>query len=201
MSEDSYSLENWVPDSGVEHLVYETPWLDFYYDDIVHPNGDPGKYAWIKTHSGDGAVMVMPVTPSGKHLIIRVYRHPSKTYLWEFPAGVMDPGETPVQSAQRELVEETGITPDSIEHLGSQIPVAGFTGLPLHSFLARIPEISLDDVTIQREEGIVDVKLLTRSELVELITNEELGEGVTLTCLARYWMWQERQANSADGDT
>jgi ADP-ribose pyrophosphatase len=192
---DVFSAKDWVPDPGVEHLVYETPWLDFYYDDFVHPNGDTGKYAWIKSHSGNGAVMVVPVTPSGKFLMIKVYRHPSKRYLWEFPAGVMEDSETPLESAERELVEETGISPVSIELLGSQIPVAGFTGLPFHSFLAAIPEISLDDVTLQGEEGIVDAKLLTRAELFDLMTAEEVGDGVTMASLGRYWIWQEQQSD------
>jgi len=200
MADDSPSVENWIPDPGVEHLVYETPWLDLYFDDIVHPSGKAGKYAWIKSHSGDGAVMVIPVTPSGKYLMIKVYRHPSKRYLWEFPAGVMDPGETPIESATRELIEETGITPLSMTIIGLQIPVGGFTGLPFHSLLANIPEISLDDVTIQREEGIVDAKLLSKNELIELLTTEEVGDGVTLSCLARYWMWQEQQNSDARGE-
>ena len=198
MSKKTLSAEDWIPEPGVEHLVYETPWLDFYYDDIVHPNGDPGKYAWIKSHSGDGAVMVIPVTPSGLYLMVKVYRYPSKQYLWEFPAGVMEPGETPIESTRRELVEETGITPESLELLGSQIPVGGFTGLPFHSLLAVIPEISIGDVVIQREEGIVDAKLLTRNGLLELMSSEEVGDGVTLTTLARYWMWQERRTNSSE---
>jgi len=193
MTKSEFSASDWIPEPGVEHLVYETPWLDFYYDDITHPNGEPGKYAWIKSHSGDGAVMVIPVTPSGMHLIIKVYRHPSKRYLWEFPAGVMESGESPIESARRELVEETGIIPDSVELLGSQIPVSGITGLPFHSLLAEIPEISLEDVVIQREEGIVEARLLTRNELVELVSNEEVSDGVTLSCLARYWMWLEKQ--------
>ncbi len=195
MTEKPFSAADWIPDTGVEHVVYETPWLDFYYDDIVHPNGDPGKYAWIRSHSGNGAVMVVPVTPSGKFLLIKVYRHPSKQYLWEFPAGVMEDGETPEESARRELVEETGITPNRLELLGAQIPVAGFTGLPFHSLLAEIPEISIDDVVLQGEEGIVDAKLLTGAELVDFLSNQEVGDGVTLSCLARYWMWQERQSD------
>ena len=197
MSEESRRIEDWTPDPGVEHLVYETPWLDFYYDDIIHPNGAPGKYAWIKSHSGNGAVMVIPVTPSGLHLMIKVYRHPSKQYLWEFPAGVMEDGETPIESAHRELVEETGITPESLELLGSQIPVAGITGLPFHSLLAKIPEIQVEEVAIQREEGIVDARLLTRKELIELVTTEEVSDGVTLTTLARYWMWLELRHESS----
>jgi ADP-ribose pyrophosphatase len=181
-----------------EHLVYETPWLDFYYDDITHPTGDSGKYAWIRSRSGLGAVMTIPVTPSEKYLLIKVYRHPSKRHLWEFPAGVMEQGESPVESGRRELIKETGVTPTEVKLLGSQIPVAGFVGHVFHSLVAEIPEINLDDVTLQSEEGIVDVCLLSRNELINLFNTEEVGEGVTLTCLAHYWMWQERKRSNGE---
>jgi hypothetical protein len=87
---------------GVERLVYETPWIDLYYDDITHPNGKAGNYAWVQSHSGNGAVMTIPVTPSGKFLLIKVYHHPFKRYLWEFPAGVMEDGESPEEAGRRD---------------------------------------------------------------------------------------------------
>ncbi|MDG0870569.1 NUDIX hydrolase [Candidatus Lucifugimonas marina] len=195
MPKEPFSARDWVPDPGVEHLVYETPWLNFYYDDIVHPTGETGKYAWVRSHSGEGAVMVVPVTPSEKFLLIKSYRHPSKQYLWEFPAGVMEPGEEPIESAWRELVEETGITPNSVEMMGSQIPIAGFTGLPFHSLIAKIPEISLEDVVLQGEEGIVDAKLLGRRELLDFLNSEKISDGVTLASVARYLMHQELKVN------
>jgi ADP-ribose pyrophosphatase len=178
-----------LPDG--EHRVYETPWQDFYYDDIVHPNGESGKYAWIKSHSGNGAVMTIPVTPSEKYLMIKVYRHPSKRYLWEFPAGLIEDGESPEESGRRELIEETGITPVNMEFLGSHIPIGGLSGEAFYAVLAEIPEISTDDIQVQTEEGIVEARLFSRKELIDFIQNEEVSEGLTLACIARYWMFQE----------
>ena len=180
-----------------EHLVYETPWLDFYHDDIEHPDGSPGTYAWVKGHSGNDAVMTIPVTSSERYLLIRVYRHPAKRHLWEFPAGLIENCEPPLEDGGRELIEETGIKPDSVELLGSQVPVAGFAGDVFHLPLAVIPEIEISDVKLQAEEGIVDAKLLTRRELIAMLASEDVGEGVTLTCLARYWAY--RELKSAEG--
>ncbi|MDA1280285.1 MAG: NUDIX hydrolase [Chloroflexi bacterium] len=179
-----------------EHLVYESPWLDVYHDDIVHPDGKPGSHVWVKGHSGNGAVMTIPVTPSGQYLLIRVYRHPIKRHLWEFPAGLIEDGESALEAGRRELVEETGVTPTDLVLLGSQVPIAGYVADIFHSVLAEIPEISIDDVRIQVDEGITEARLLSRRELVRLIGNGEIGDGVTLTCLARYWAYHElNQAN------
>lgn len=73
----------------------------------------------------------------------------------------MDDGESPLEAAHRELAEETGVTATRIELLGSQTPVAGYAGNIFHSFVAEIPEISLDDVNLQADEGIVDSKLIS----------------------------------------
>jgi 8-oxo-dGTP pyrophosphatase MutT (NUDIX family) len=199
MFDSAIPEDNLAGGGGKNRPVYETPWLDFYYDDFTHPNGDSGKYAWIMSHSGDGGVMVIPVTPSEKYLLIKVYRHPAKRYLWEFPAGVMEVGEEPMESGRRELIEETGITPENIVLLGSQVLVGGITGWKLHAMVGEIPEISIDDVTPQADEGIVDAKLLTRQELIEFLMDEEVGEGVTLGCLARYWMYLELKEGGDEG--
>ena len=198
MAKNPFFLTDWVPDPGVENLVYETPWLDFYYDDITHPDGESGKYAWIQNHSGNGAVMVIPVTPSGRFLLIKVYRHPSKKFLWEFPAGVMESGESPLGAGRRELVEETGIVAKDIRVLGSQTPVAGYTGNVFHSLLAEIPETTIEDIALQSEEGIVDAVLLLQEELFDLVKGEEITDGVTLACLARYWMHQKNKASDGE---
>jgi 8-oxo-dGTP pyrophosphatase MutT (NUDIX family) len=181
---------------GGEHRVYETPWIDFYYDDVVHANGNPGKYAWIKRHFTHGAMMTIPVTPSEKYLVIRIYRHPMKRYFWEFPAGLGETGESPIDTARRELKEETGIEATRLEVLGSDVTVSGFVGEASHIVLAEIPEISAEDIDVQSSEGISEAKILTRAELVELLNSGEVGDGVTLSCIARYWMWQELQESN-----
>jgi ADP-ribose pyrophosphatase YjhB (NUDIX family) len=184
-----------------ENKVYETPWIDFYYDDIVHPNGSSGKYAWIKRHFEHGAMMTIPVTPSEKYLVIRIYRHPMKRHFWEFPAGLGEQDESPTDTARRELIEETGIVPTHLELLGFDSSISGLMGEASAVVLAEIPEIDPKDISIQRSEGISEAKLVTRSELINLLASQEVGDSVTLGCLARYWMWQEQKAQKRPGET
>ena len=176
--------------AGGEHRVFETPWQDFYFDDIEHTDGKSGKYSWIKSHSGTGAIMVIPVTPTGRILLIKIYRHPTKQYLWEFPAGGIEGGESPEAAGFRELVEETGVRADKVELLGSLIPIGPLVGERYQSVVATIPEIELADVEVQREEGIVEAMLVTPEELVEMVSQQRILDGVTLANLARYWALQ-----------
>ena len=184
------------PEPGTEHLVYETPWWDFYYDDTTRLDGTAGNYGWARTHSGNGAVMTVPVTPSGRYLLIKVYRYPVKRYLWEFPAGLIEDGETPVEAGRRELMEETGVIPDAAELLGSQTPISGFIGDTFYTVLAKIPEIDIRVIKPQINEGIVDARLVTRQEIVPMAASQEIEDGVTLMSLARYWASQETTSHA-----
>src|SRR5271170_8244056 len=74
-------------------------------DRAIDPDGFEIKRAIVR--HGGSAVM-MPVDDRGRILLVRQYRLPAKQYLWELPAGRVDPGETVLQAARRELVEETG---------------------------------------------------------------------------------------------
>jgi len=147
----------------------------------------------MRTHSGQGATMVVPVTPSGRLLLIRVHRYPVQQFMWEFPAGLVDPGEDPETASLRELKEETGVVAISSTYLGAQTPISGLVGDRFHSILAEIPEVELDDLVLQSEEGIVEAKLVSRSEIATMIVNQEIEDGVTLYSLARYWAYLEAE--------
>ena len=191
-----------TPETSLEHLVYETPWWDFYYDETVRSDGSAGHYSWARIHSGNGGTMIVPVTPSERYLLIKIYRYPVKRYLWEFPAGMIEDGETPIEAGRRELIEETGIRPEAVELLGSQTPISGFVGDTFYTVLANIPEIDFQDIKTQVDEGIVDAKLVTRQEIAAMAASQEIEDGVTLMCLARYWASQEAnsEAKSNDGN-
>ena len=181
---------------GTEHLVFETPWWDFYYDETTRPDGTPGHYSWSRIHSGNGAVMTVPVTPSGRYLIIKVYRYPVKRYLWELPAGLIEDGESPLEAGRRELIEETGVRPEAVEMLGSQTPISGFVGDTFYTVLAKIREIDITDTRLQIDEGIVDARLVTRQEIAAMAACQEIEDGVTLMSLARYWASQETKLHA-----
>src|SRR6516225_11807249 len=57
-----------------------------------------------------GSAVMMAIDEKKRILLVRQYRLPADAYLWELPAGRLDPGEKPFQAAKRELVEETGYT-------------------------------------------------------------------------------------------
>jgi len=84
-----------------------------------------------------GSVVVLPVLPDGRIVLIRQYRHAAGQYLWELVAGHKDPGESFVAGAHRELQEETGYTARRVRKLLEVFPSPGLLGEKMVIFLAK----------------------------------------------------------------
>jgi 8-oxo-dGTP pyrophosphatase MutT (NUDIX family) len=82
------------------------------------------------------SITVVPMLDEETVLLIRQYRHPTGEVLLETPAGSLDPGETPEQAAQRELMEEIGYRARSITPLGRFYLAPGWATEFMHAFLA-----------------------------------------------------------------
>src|SRR5580658_10148416 len=98
---------------------------------------DPGGFEikrFIVHHRG--SAVMMPVDDRKRILLVRQYRLPAQRMLWELPAGSVDPGEKPLQTAKRELKEETGYHAKKWEKLVSFFPSPGFLTEKMTIYLA-----------------------------------------------------------------
>jgi 8-oxo-dGTP pyrophosphatase MutT (NUDIX family) len=166
-------------------LMYDSPWWRLFEDDIVRHDGRQSIYVRVETATASGAIMVIPRTPSGRYLLIKTYRYPVDRDLWEFPAGLVEVGEDPVDTATRELEEETGLKATSARLFGTQFPVAGLMSDTFYTVLAEVPEASEPELTLQAEEGITGARFVTLDELAAMVRANEIQDGVTLGAVAR----------------
>ena len=83
-----------------------------------------------------GAVVVLPILPDGKVLLIRNYRYAVGESLLELPAGTIDRGEEPINCAGRELIEETGYTAGRLKAMGSFFSSPGILSERMHAYAA-----------------------------------------------------------------
>src|SRR6202790_303304 len=103
------------------------------WDHAVDPDGFEIERAIV--HHRGSAVM-MPVDEKGRILLVWQYRLPARRFLWELPAGSVDPGEKPLQTARRELVEETGYRAKKWTKLAEVYPSPGFLSEKMTLYLA-----------------------------------------------------------------
>ncbi|HTS11862.1 MAG TPA: NUDIX hydrolase [Candidatus Limnocylindrales bacterium] len=104
-------------------VAYEGRVFAVRRDHVIEPSGVEATRE-IVTHSG--SVVVLPVFPDGKILLIRQYRYAAKQYLWEVVAGRKDEGEDFLTGAKRELEEETGYRARKMTKILDVFPTPGF---------------------------------------------------------------------------
>jgi ADP-ribose pyrophosphatase len=102
-------------------------------EDVALPNGHVVTLEIVR-HPGSGGDR--DVRRARAVTLIRQYRHAAGGYLWEVPAGKLDPGETPATCAARELAEEVGLAARHLEPVGSIVTCPGFCDEVIHLFVA-----------------------------------------------------------------
>jgi ADP-ribose pyrophosphatase len=127
-----------------------------------------------------GASAMVPVSGQGHILMLRQYRHALGGFIWEIPAGTMDPGETPLECAKRELEEETGFSADTWTSLGEITPVPGYSDERIHLFIAADLRPALQD--LDRDE-VLTLHRMPLQDALEMISNGELQDGKTVCAL------------------
>lgn len=131
-----------------KHLV-ETGIFNVTYDHAVDPDGFEIKRAIVQH---PGSAVIMPVDAKKRVLLVKQYRLPARRFLWELPAGKIDPGETALQAAKRELKEETGCKAKKWSKLVDFFPSPGFLAEKMTIYLAQ--DLVEGDATPMEDERI-----------------------------------------------
>ena len=151
-------------------------------DTVEFPDRSQGPLEMIR-HPGASAVVPF-VDPPGSSdprvLLIRQFRHAADGYIWEIPAGRLDPGETPDDCARRELVEETGMRADRLERLTTIYTTPGFTDEKIHLYVAD----GLVEGAHHREvDEFLELRPTRWSVVLKMMETGEIADGKTLVSL------------------
>jgi len=126
------------------------------------------------------AVGMLLLTPARRVVLIRQYRRPAATALWEIPAGKIDEGETPLQAAERELMEECGMTARDYAEIAVFHPSPGICTERVHLFLAHVLE---EGVRHEPEEEILECRTFGLDEADAMVSRGEITDGKTIMAL------------------
>jgi ADP-ribose pyrophosphatase len=162
-------------------VLYKGPIFGVRRDEVLEPNGLRTTREVI-THPG--SVVVMPVLPDGRIILIRQYRHAARRFLWELVAGRMDPGESARQAAARELIEETGYRAKRLRVFLDLFPTPGFLEERMYLLLAE--GLTLGKAEPEEDEKIV-AKTYTRAELEKMIHRGVLRDAKSIAGLLYYF--------------
>lgn len=158
--------------------IYRGRIVHLTIEDVTLPNGHVTALEIVR-HPGAAAVAALD--GDGAVTLLRQYRHAVGGYLWEVPAGKLDPGESPSHCASRELAEEAGLVATHMEPVGSIVTCPGFCDEIIHLFVAT----GLHRVPLAREidEVIDSVTTVPLSESVAMIRSGEIRDAKTIAAL------------------
>lgn len=177
MEMDSHLKETEVESES----VFKGVMLDVRRDRVRLPDGKISVREYIRH---PGAVVILAQLPNGSLLFERQFRYPLRRVFLELPAGKIDPGENPRDTAQRELFEETGYRAAEWTHLGTMHPCIGYADERIEIFLAS----GLHSLGVQAldHNEFLDVLELSPADARQAIFNGEITDAKTIAAL--YWL-------------
>jgi len=161
--------------------IYQGPVFGVRRDEVLEPSGIRITREVI-THPG--SVVVLPVLPDGRILLIRQYRHATRQYLWELVAGRMEAGESPRRAAARELIEETGYRARRFRVFLDVFPTPGFLEERMYILLAQ--ELTSGDARPEVDEKITP-RAFTPSQLRQMMRRRKLRDAKSIAGLLYYF--------------
>lgn len=177
MSHDDHLIEAQVS----SETVFKGALLEVRKDHVLLPDGKESIREYI-VHPG--AVVILAFLDNGNLLFERQFRYPLRRIFLELPAGKIDPGEAIIDTARRELLEETGYVASEWEHLGQMHPCIGYSDERIEIFMARglllTGERELD------HNEFLDVVEMSPEAAIQAVWNGQITDSKTIASL--FWL-------------
>jgi 8-oxo-dGTP pyrophosphatase MutT (NUDIX family) len=171
------------PTAMASHHIFTGRIIDVSVERLLYANGREYDLDYVRH---PGAAAVVAVDDRQRVCLVRQYRHGILDFLWEIPAGKLDPGEPPEICAVRELAEETGVTAKRWTSLGTYLPAPGIFTEIIHLYLAQ--ELDVGAAAPDADEDL-ELQWLPLEEAVERVLRGEWNDGKTALAL---WRAQRR---------
>lgn len=159
-------------------LYYEDPWIFLVRDIVRFPDGRAHTYHRIILRGGEHGAVILPRLHE-RYVLLRHFRHGSRSWSWEIPRGGPEPGRSTAELALDELAEEIGARGEAPARLGIIKTNTGILTASMHVYLVELVSLGVG----RAEEGIGETRLATLEEIDTMITRGEIVDACTLSAL------------------
>jgi len=167
-------------------IVYRSRVFNVTSSQVIEPGGVRARRDIVRH---PGSVVILPLDESRSEprlLLIRQYRFAAAKSLWEIPAGRIDPGETPLAAARRELIEETGYSASEWKRVLFYYPSPGFLDETMSIFLAR--GLQRGKAHPEEDERITS-RFFPLSRAIQLVMENKIQDGKAISGI----LWLSRK--------
>ncbi|MCE9540711.1 MAG: NUDIX hydrolase [Bacteroidetes bacterium] len=155
--------------------MYDSPWIGLTKHDVLNPNGNPGTYSVV--HFKNLAIGILPLDNDYNTWIVGQYRYPINQYSWEIPEGGGNHNVPPLDSAKRELHEETGISANKWTKI-QEVHLSN-SASDEFSILYIAQDLSFGESEPEDDEQLV-VRKLHFNELYHMVESGEITDSLTV---------------------
>ena len=152
--------------------IYEGRIINLRKDKVTVVNGT----SWREIVEHNGGAVLIAITEDRKMVMVRQYRKAAERVMFEVPAGKIDPGENPIETAKRELKEETGYTAEHVEFVTKFYTSVGFSNELL--YLYACTGLTPGETDFDENEAL-DIELWDIDELVDMVLRDEINDAKT----------------------
>jgi ADP-ribose pyrophosphatase len=165
-------------------IVFSCPYLRIRQDAVTGTGYPTGDYYVLERPDSVSAV---PVTPTGRTVLLRQERHPLDESTWEFPGGHVDAGETAEAAARREAQEEAGLVGGALEALSWHYPIPGLAACRTFVFALRLDDAALDKARVEPGmDEIAELRIVTMADIGEMVRTGRIRDAFTITAYSLY---------------
>lgn len=163
-------------------VVYDNPWITVVEDKVITPSGANGIYGTVQFKNK--AIGIVPLDNEGNIYLVGQFRYPLNEYSWEIPEGGSPANEQPLETAKRELLEETGLTANHWEYLGK-----------IHTSNSVCNEVGYLYIATDLTEGIsqpestevLKIKKIPLQKAVEMVMKSEITDSMSMAAILMAW--------------
>ena len=156
--------------------IYDNPWIEVVEHQVINPGGGQGIYG--KVHYKNIAVGVIPIDDEGYTWIVGQHRFTLDEFSWEIPEGGSPKGEDLIETAKRELKEETGLSAESYEIILDMHTSNSVSDELAVVFIAR--GISKGEASPEESEADLKLKRIHFSELYKMVMNGDITDSMSV---------------------
>jgi len=166
--------------------IFNNRKFSFVSEKITLPNGIDAEMAFVRH---PGSTVIVPVFEDGSVGLIKQFRHPVNQYLYEIPAGTMNPGEMPQNCAKRELEEETGYAAGQLIALGWTFLLPAYSDECSYVYLAE--KLTKTAQKLDPDE-IIEVFQFSMQEIQDMIDRDEIVDALSILAIYRAMRYLEK---------
>ena len=161
-------------------LVYESPWIGITKHNVITPHNTPGTYSTV--HFKNLAIGILPLDKDYNTWIVGQWRYPLQQYSWEIPEGGGHLDVPPIDSAKRELLEETGISANKWTKIQEMHLSNSVSDEFCILYIAQ--DLSFGESHPDEEEEL-EMRKLHFNELYAMVESGEITDSLTITAVLK----------------